>query len=131
MASQSRQEWLKTREVPHPPLDTTPVEVPVEFQKPPTIKEELQRYVRYEVSRIGQDEGFASFEEEDDFELEDGDDDTDLLSEHQVLELAPEEGESESLDGAPAQEAEQASQAKGPQAEAEAAPVSAEAASNT
>ena len=43
------------------------MEMAVTHQKPPTLKEELQRYVRYEVSRIGQAEGYESFEEFDDF----------------------------------------------------------------
>ena len=80
-------------------LDTTPVEVPLEMTRPPTIKEELQRYVRYEVSKIGQEEGFETFEEADDFEEEDL---PEWSSEYELLDM--EDEVPESLDGEPSEE---------------------------
>ena len=84
-------------------LDKTPLEVPLEHLRPPTIKEELQRYVRYEISQIGKDAGFSSFEEEDDFDIED--EEVDLLSPYQMTELQEEAGFEGGLDGAPSEPA--------------------------
>lgn len=39
-------------------------------QTPMTLKEQIQRYVRMEVSHKAQDDGFETFEEADDFEDE-------------------------------------------------------------
>ena len=75
-------------------LDVTPVEVPLEFRNPPSIKEELQRYVRYEISRIGQEEGYESFQEADDLEEED---EPEWTSQYEVVDMEPES--EESLDG--------------------------------
>lgn len=72
------------------PLDTTPVEVPLEFRKPPTLKEEMQRYVRYEISKIGEESGFSSFEEEDDFDI--SEEEPDWASEYEMTEMQAEEG---------------------------------------
>ena len=80
-------------------LDKTPLEVPLEHLRPPTIKEELQRYVRYEISQIGKDAGFSSFEEEDDFDIDD--EEVDLMSPYQMSELQEEAGFEGGLDGAP------------------------------
>ena len=82
-------------------LDVTPVEVPLEYRHPPTIKEELQRYVRYEISRLGEKEGFETFEEADDFEMDDVEE-PDWESEFEVVDM--EDELPVSLDGAPSPE---------------------------
>lgn len=67
--------------------DPTPVEMPLGFRRPPTLQEEIQRIVRIQMSQQAQEHGFESFEEADDFEV---DDDPDPLSAYEVLEMAPE-----------------------------------------
>ena len=75
-----------------------PVELPIGYDRPPTIREELQRYVRFELSREASRTGeFETFEEADDFEPEDGE--TDWSSEYELTEL--QEEEPVSLDGDP------------------------------
>lgn len=54
-------------------VDVTPVEVPAEMRAPPTWKEEMQRYVRYELSRKAEERGLESFEEFNDFEVDEED----------------------------------------------------------
>lgn len=56
------------RELPDP----TPMEVPVSYCQGPTLKETIQRMMHHEMLRQRADaEGFDSFEEGDDFEIED------------------------------------------------------------
>lgn len=71
--------------------DPTPVEVPPFYTRPATLKEELQRYVRFEVSRAAHSSGFETFEEADDFGIEDDDDLEDWDSEYQLTQLQEEE----------------------------------------
>ena len=71
--------------------DPTPIEVPPFYTRPPTLREDLQRYVRYEVSRAAHDSGYETFEEADDFGIEDDDDLDDWDSEYQLTPLQEEE----------------------------------------
>lgn len=48
-----------------------PVEVPAGFRRPLTMEERLQKYIRTELSRRAAADGVESFEEADDFEVED------------------------------------------------------------
>ena len=66
-----------------------PVELPVGHDRPLTLRQELQRYVRYELSREKEAEGFESFEEADDFEPEDSE--KDWASQYELTELQEEE----------------------------------------
>lgn len=76
-----------------------PIEVPPEHTRPVSIKEDLQRYIRYQVSQAAQDDGFATFEEEDDFQEEDLDED--WSSEYEFTDTQAEAGfgPEETLDG--------------------------------
>lgn len=67
--------------------DPTPVEVPLGYRRPPTLQEEISRIVRQQMSQQAAAEGFETFEEADDFEV---DDDPDPLSAYEMLEMAPE-----------------------------------------
>ena len=58
---------------------------------PPTLKQELQRYVRYYVSEIADRGGEETFEEADDFGIDDDDDEPDWVSEYQFDDLQEEE----------------------------------------
>lgn len=52
-------------------LDDTPVEMPLKFRRPPTLQESIKAMVRGELSRNAMASGQESFEEADDFEVED------------------------------------------------------------
>lgn len=69
------------REIPDP----TPIEVPAGARRPETLQEMVRRFMRVEMSKAGQAEGFESFEEADDFDV--GDDD-DLKSEYELDDAA-------------------------------------------
>jgi hypothetical protein len=61
----------KLNENGHEILDQKPVARTVKFEKPMTIAEQLRAYVRTELSRQAQEEGHESFEDADDFFIED------------------------------------------------------------
>lgn len=65
------------REVP----DGRPVSVPHNWQRPLSLHEEIKRFVRQELSARAADEGEESFEEADDFEV---DEDPDLFSPYEL-----------------------------------------------
>lgn len=78
-------------------VDPTPMELSEEFQRPVSLKEQIQAYIRTEMSRAAVESGHGSFDEEDDFEVVD--EDEVKLSAHDVRMLVPETDES--LDGGP------------------------------
>lgn len=53
--------------------DQRPVDWPLNLKRPLTIQEEIQRFVRVEMSQRAQEHGHESFEEADDFDVEDED----------------------------------------------------------
>lgn len=55
----------------HELLDATPVARAVEFRRPPTLQEQIRALVRGELSRQAQEQGQESFEEADDFDVDD------------------------------------------------------------
>lgn len=55
----------------HP--DPTPIEVPIGYKHPPTLREQMQMYIREELSVQAKAQGLGSFDEENDFEAEDPD----------------------------------------------------------
>lgn len=59
----------KGREVPDP----RPVEWPANLKRPLTLQEEIQRFVRVEMSQRAAEHGMESFEEADDFDVGDED----------------------------------------------------------
>jgi len=74
------------RQIPDP----TPVEVPVQFRRPPSIQDEIKRFVRMELSARAQANQLETFEEADDFNVEDDDVDLDFDgSKYEVVEMAP------------------------------------------
>ena len=68
------------------PVDPNPTEWPADKLIPPSFEERMQAFVRGELSRIAEDKGMPTFEEEDDFDIDDEDD---LLSPYQVREVVP------------------------------------------
>lgn len=54
----------------HELLDQTPVTVPAGFRRPETLAEQVQRLVRNHISRQAEAEGYESFEESEDFDVD-------------------------------------------------------------
>lgn len=77
--------------------DQTPVEVPLSFKKPLTLAEEVRRMVRNELSQVAENQGAETFEEADDFDVED-DDDLAFMSPYEILEMS-DDGPNPPLDG--------------------------------
>ncbi len=55
------------REIPDP----TPMSLPVGFKIPETLDEQIQRLVRNQVSRNADEKGFETFDEAEDFDVDD------------------------------------------------------------
>lgn len=60
-----------TKDSDFEPVDNTPVEIPTRLRLPSNRVEQLRAYIRAEVSRASQEQGAETFEEADDFELDD------------------------------------------------------------
>lgn len=71
--------------------DTTPVHVPGNTQKPPSLREDMRRFIREELSKQAQVHEAETFEDADDFEEENPD--LDMLTAYTVIDLKPEEGQ--------------------------------------
>lgn len=65
------------REIPDP----TPIDVPLNWKRPQPLNEIIKQLIRTEMSRQAQESGHETFEEADDFEV---DDDPIPLSEHEL-----------------------------------------------
>lgn len=72
------------RELP----DDTPVEAPLHWRRPPSLREMIQQHIRTEMSRQAMDSGFESFEDADDFDVPDPD--PDPLSVYELREMQEE-----------------------------------------
>jgi len=57
--------------VRHEHLDPTPIALPVGLDRPPSMAELVQRYVRTALSQHAADSGHETFEEADDFDVDD------------------------------------------------------------
>lgn len=55
-------------------VDNQPIEVPLEWREPPSLQEEIRRYIRVEMSRVAEENGHETFEEANDLEFSDDDD---------------------------------------------------------
>lgn len=70
-------------------VDPTPMEIPIQFQGPPTQNEIIQQMVRQEVSHWATEQNLGTFEEEDDFE--DSDPETLDMTQYELTEYQMEE----------------------------------------
>lgn len=90
-------ERLPWKEYPDP----TPVEVPVRFRGVPSLQDDIRRMVRAEISRAASEQGFESFEEADDFDVDDGE--GEFITPYELSPLQEEAGfrdaDAEVLDG--------------------------------
>lgn len=73
---------MKFNERGHEILDPTPVEMPMQWKRPPTLQEQIKAFVRRELSEQAAAAGAETFEEADDFDIED--DPLDPLSEWEL-----------------------------------------------
>lgn len=55
----------------HELLDSKPLALPVGFKKPESLDEQIRRLVRTHISSQAEEQGFETFEDADDFEIED------------------------------------------------------------
>lgn len=55
-------------------LDDTPVEIPTRLRLPQSRTDQIRQYIREEMSRAAADQGHESFEDADDFDLDDEED---------------------------------------------------------
>lgn len=62
---------MKFNERGHEILDPTPVEMPMQWKRPPTLQEQIKAFVRRELSEQAAAAGAETFEEADDFDIED------------------------------------------------------------
>lgn len=77
-------EW--GREVPDP----RPVDIPAGMRRPLSLKEQIQQAIRNELSRRAAEDGEETFEEADDFEV---DEDGEPVSPYEFIDLEPELGD--------------------------------------
>lgn len=66
------------------PVDNTPVEMPTRLRLPQTRTEQIRQFIRQELSFKAQQEGVETFQEADDFEIED---DQEPFSPYEVIEF--------------------------------------------
>lgn len=83
--------------------DPTPVHIPGKTDRPAplSLREEMQRYIRQQVSQMAEQQRMETFEEADDFEVEE---EPDLTSPYTVQEMNDPTGLSVTLDGEPTAE---------------------------
>jgi hypothetical protein len=80
--------------------DPTPVEGITARERPLTLREEMQRFIRNEASQYAQEHGQDSFDEFDDFSIDDAE--PDLTSPYTLADV--EDESPDSLDGEPTDE---------------------------
>jgi len=63
------------------------IAIPIGFHTPPSLQEQIRRFIRIEASNMAAAAGHETFEESDDFDV---DDDVDFKSPHEMTELQEE-----------------------------------------
>lgn len=87
---ESRRELIRHNRVGGETPDSRPIELPVGGPPPLTLREEMMRFIRMELSKSAEQKGEETFEEFDDFSIDD--EEPDLTSPYTVTELQDEEG---------------------------------------
>lgn len=64
------QKVINAKESPDP----TPIEIPLEMTRPLSLKEEMQRFIKQELSNQASVQDFGTFDEEEDFDIPDEND---------------------------------------------------------
>lgn len=72
--------------------DKTPVAIPVRLRggRGDTLRDQVRRLLREELSMAAHNQGFETFQEADDFFVPDGDDDLDFVSNYEMSEMQEE-----------------------------------------
>lgn len=52
-------------------LDPTPIAIPFGFEQPESLEQKMQRMIRHTVSQAAAEQGFETFEESNDFDVDD------------------------------------------------------------
>jgi len=86
----TRREAIRATRVGGETPDPTPVEIPVTSQRPLTLREEMMRFIRTEMSQQARQDGEETFEEFDDLDVDD--EEPDFTTGYTVQELTDEEG---------------------------------------
>lgn len=71
---------------PFEPVDNTPVEIPTRLRLPQSRTDQIRSFIRQELSRQALDQGHETFEEADDFEIDEEDS---PLSPYELHDLEP------------------------------------------
>lgn len=71
-------------------VNPLPMNVPIGVKRPPSLKEQIQRVIRQEVSYHAYHQGMESIEESEDFDVEDGDEVEEFVSPYEVKDMIPE-----------------------------------------
>ena len=87
MEFSTRREAIRASRCPGERPDQTPVEIPLGKQQPPSLKEQMMQFVRAEIAKERNDNNLETFEDFDNFDVED--EDPDLTSPYTVVELNP------------------------------------------
>lgn len=77
-------------------LDSRPIEVPLNFQRPLTLQEEIRRMIAVEASHAADVAGLESFQEADDFEIDD--EEEPFQSAYEITEMIPDGPSREDID---------------------------------
>lgn len=88
-AFSSRREAIRATRLSKEAVDPTPVELPVNSDKPPSLREEMMRFIRVEMSRQAEKDNLETFDEFDDFKIDDEEPD---LSSPYTVQMADEPG---------------------------------------
>lgn len=97
-------------------LDNTPVQMPTRLKLPQTRTDQIRSFIREEISRAAHDRGVETFEEADDFDLEDMEAEPLSRYEQMLLEPPVQEEKNPELEKSPIGEAsvrERSEQAEG------------------
>lgn len=65
----------------HEIMDNTPIAVPTRFRRSLTLQEQIQLMIKRDMSRLAQQNGYETYEEADDFDV---DDDPEMKSPYQL-----------------------------------------------
>lgn len=100
----SRREALQRRHHQGEQPDPTPVHIPGMHERPLSLRDEMRRFVREELSKQAGNLDAGTFEDEDDFSEDEGE--PELTTPYTVTELTPEmvDQVKSDLDGEPTQE---------------------------
>lgn len=57
----------------HEILDPTPVAIPLGYERPESLEQKMMRFIRHQLSSAAQGQGMESFDEANDFDIDDDD----------------------------------------------------------